>query len=354
MRSVAVPVAPIVEMRPQYNQYGITQGRVLPTESDDFHENLNAQSQLLPKPNGYEVTPVLSFHIPQRERVPGIAYGAQPPSSQLMPPCNCCCCSYEVVRVEQTNVAVVESCGKFQYFLHAGNYPIFTWTEQVVGTLSLRVQEIKTSIVTKTNDNVFVRLSVSVQYEPIRNLLFRVFYLMENPTRTMETFILDQLRKSLSDLSLDETFSNKQKISDDINYHLRPHFYELGYSIIQTLITDITPDASVTSAMNDINVYKRMRETCGNIGDGNKIVTIKAAEANAEKLYLQGVGIARQRKAITEGMKEDVSAFTQNVQGATSKDILDLVVLGQYFDTITDISQRCPNLVLLPHVSHHK
>merc|ERR1712232_1540504 len=110
-----------------------------------------------------------------------------------------------------------------------------------------------------------------------------------------------------------------------------------GYQILNALITDLEPDERVKNAMNEINSAKRLKYAVAEKSEGEKILQVKAAEAEAEAKYLSGVGVAKQRKAIVDGLRSSIVDFNDGVKGTNSKDIMDLLLLTQYFDMVRDV-----------------
>ena len=162
--------------------------------------------------------------------------------------------------------------------------------------------------------------------------------------------MFDSIRASLTQMNLDHAFESKEEISMGLKSHLSEVFSSYGFTILQTLVTDINPEAMVREAMNEINAAKRLKEAAVQKAEGEKIIRVKKAEASSESMYLSGVGIARERKAIMDGLKDSVVMFTHDVDGVAPKDVMDLLILNQYFDTISDIgkNKEC-KIVFLPN-----
>lgn len=256
-------------------------------------------------------------------------------------------CCFTVVSTSE--VAVVEKCGKFDRFAEAGLacfclYPF----EYTAGKISLRVQELNCNLETKTKDNVFVSVSSSVQFQIIKDKVYQAFYLMSEPRQQMRAYVLDIIRASICTMTLDEAFESKEDISQQLKMHLSEVMAGYGISILQALVTDLTPDSRVRDAMNEINASKRFKESAVQRAEGEKILKVKRAEAEAESMYLSGIGVARQRKAIMMGLKESIVDFSNSVDGATAKDVMDLLVLNQYFDTLQDLGNGGGRCVFLP------
>ena len=223
----------------------------------------------------------------------------------------------------------------------------------MVGVVSLRIQEINVVLETKTLDNVFVTVHVSVQYQVIREKVYSAHYVLSDLQAQMRAYIFDTIRALLCHMTLDSAFETKEEISSHLKTHLQEVMSNYGFTIINALVTDLSPDIKVRDAMNEINTSKRLKEAAYQRAEGEKVVKVKRAEAEAESMYLSGVGVARQRKAIMDGLKDSIVQFSHNVPGTTAKDIMDLLVLTQYFDTLHEIGHN-PNTktIFLPNDSH--
>eukprot|EP01039_Chlorochromonas_danica_P010483 gene10483-11613_t len=255
------------------------------------------------------------------------------------------CCCLNVINTSE--VGVVEKYGKFSHLAEAGCFCLCAPFEYVVGKVSLRVQELKVSLETKTKDNVFVDVHVSVQYQTIKEKVYAAFYMLSDSQAQMKAYIYDSIRASLCQMTLDESFESKEEISMQLKAHLQEIMSTYGISIIQALVTDLSPNQKVRDAMNEINASKRMKESAYQRAEGEKILKVKKAEAEAESMYLSGLGVARQRKAIMEGLKDSIVDFSSNVHGTTAKDIMDLLVLNQYFDTLQEMGASNVRCVFL-------
>lgn len=206
---------------------------------------------------------------------------------------------------------------------------------------------------TKTKDNVFVTAQVSVQYQVIRTKIYHAHYVLNEHRQQMTAYVYDELRSAICALTLDACFEAKEEISHSIKESLKNVMEGYGYEIMQTLVTDISPDERVRNAMNEINSSKRYREAAYQRAEGEKIVKVKRAEAEAESMYLSGVGVARSRKAIVDGLRDSIVDFSGHVEGAGAKDAMDLLVLTQYFDTLQEIGQN-PNTKTVFLSNDHK
>jgi len=203
--------------------------------------------------------------------------------------------------------------------------------------VSFRVQQLDVRVETKTKDNVLLTAVVSVQYQVLREKVYQAFYSLTNTQQQITAHIYDVMRSQLPTLELDAVFEAKEELALAVKNALQETMNEYGYQILQALITDIDPDQRVKNAMNEINSAKRLKYAVAEKAEGQKILQVKSAEAEAEAKYLSGVGVAKQRKAIVDGLRTSIVDFSEGVQGATSKDVMDLLLLTQYFDCIRDV-----------------
>ncbi|CAN0925892.1 Hypersensitive-induced response protein-like protein 2 [Linum grandiflorum] len=255
------------------------------------------------------------------------------------------------VQVDQSKVAIKETFGKFDDVLQPGCHCL-PWClgSNIAGHLSLRVQQLDVSCETKTKDNVFVTVVASVQYRALAEKASDAFYKLSNTRGQIQSYVFDVIRASLPKLNLDAAFEQKNDIAKAVEQELEKAMSHYGYEIVQTLIVDIEPDVHVKRAMNEINAASRMREAANERAEAEKILQIKRAEAEAESKYLAGVGIARQRQAIVDGLRDSVLAFSTNVPGTSSKDVMDMVLVTQYFDTMKEIGASSKSSsVFIPH-----
>jgi len=232
---------------------------------------------------------------------------------------------------------VVESWGKFTHMAQPGFNIAFCPMQQVVGRLSFRVQQLDVRVETKTADNVFLTAVVSVQYQILKERCYEAFYALTNPSQQITAHVYDVMRSQLPTLELDSVFECKEDLALAVKNALSTTMSDYGYQILQTLITDLDPDKRVKHAMNEINSNKRLKFAVAEKAEGDKILFVKSAEAEAEAKYLSGVGVAKQRKAIVDGLKESIVDFGDNVSGSSTKDVMDLLLLNQYFDMIRDV-----------------
>jgi len=247
----------------------------------------------------------------------------------------CIPCCFTISTAE---VGVIETWGKFNRMAQPGLGFIICPMEQLVGRLSFRVQQIDVRVETKTLDNVFLTAVVSVQYQVLRENVFEAYYALTNPVQQITAHVYDVMRATLPTLELDAAFEAKEELATSVKAALSDSFTSYGYQILQTLITDLDPDQRVKNAMNEINSSKRLKYAVAERAEGDKILQVKSAEAGAEALYLSGVGVSRQRKAIVDGLRASVVDFSGDTS-ANTKDVMDLLLLTQYFDMISSVGQ---------------
>mmetsp|Transcript_46221 Transcript_46221/g.46695 ORF Transcript_46221/g.46695 Transcript_46221/m.46695 type:complete len:288 (-) Transcript_46221:374-1237(-) len=212
-------------------------------------------------------------------------------------------------------------------------YPL----ESIVGKLSLRIQQIDVRCETKTKDNVFVQIGVAVQFRVIEESAYDAYYRLENSSSQIQSYVFDVVRSTLPRMELDDAFANKDQIAAAIFEQLQDVMRDYGYEILASLLVDISPDAKVKVSMNEINASKRLKAAAEHKAEADKIRQVKAAEADAEAKYLSGMGVARQRKAIAEGLQNSVFDFSQEIHGSSPKDVMDIILLTQYFDTLNNV-----------------
>jgi regulator of protease activity HflC (stomatin/prohibitin superfamily) len=252
--------------------------------------------------------------------------------------------------VETAQVAVVQRLGKFARVAGPGLNWKTPYIETVVRRLSMKVQQFDVQVETKTQDNVFVQIPVSIQYRIIPDGVEAAFYKLSDPVKQIESMVYNVVLGHVPKMKLDDTFLNQADIASDLRDNLDASMKEYGYSIVKVLISDIVPDQKVKAAMNDINAAQREREATVSRAETNKMLLVKQAEAEAESKRLQGEGIANQRKAIITGLKDSVEDFAKTVPGSTPQDVMQLVLMTQYFDTLKEVAANDhTNTILIPH-----
>jgi len=248
---------------------------------------------------------------------------------------NGCCC---FVTVTESNRGILERLGKFDRIMDPGCHFYLPCLDTVVGTPSLKMQQLIIDTETKTQDNVFVTLHVAVQYNINPENVQEAFYSLTDPAQQMRSYIEDSVRGIVPKLILDKLFESKNEIGDAVNQHLAKEMGHYGYNIQKTLVTDIAPDLRVKAAMNEINASRRLREAALEKAEAEKIQQVKRSEAEAEAKHLQGVGVARQREAIVDGYRKSISSFSGTL-GIKSEEAMVMTLTTQYFDMLRDIGQ---------------
>ncbi|RCS26081.1 SPFH domain-containing protein [Polaribacter sp. WD7] len=250
--------------------------------------------------------------------------------------------------VKQQTSAIIERFGKFQSIRHSGLQLKIPLVDRIAGKLSLKIQQLDVIIETKTLDDVFVKLKVSVQYKVIREKVYDAFYKLDYPHDQITSFVFDVVRAEVPKMRLDDVFVKKDDIAIAVKRELQEYMTEYGYDIIKTLVTDIDPDAQVKAAMNRINAADREKTAAQFEGDAQRILIVERAKAEAESKRLQGQGIADQRREIARGLEESVEVL--NKVGINSQEASALIVVTQHYDTLQSIGQETnSNLILLPN-----
>ena len=252
--------------------------------------------------------------------------------------------------VEQRTIAIVQRLGKFRREAGPGLHARVPLIDRVVGRINLRVQQLDVKIETKTEDNVFVQMVVAVQYYVLPEKVYDAFYKLDDATRQITSFVFDVVRAKVPKIRLDDVFEKKDEIADIVKSELAQVMDGFGYGILKALVTDIEPDARVKASMNEINAAQRMRVAATEKGEAERILKVKSAEGDAQSKALQGKGIADQRKAIVAGLRDSVDEFQKSVPGTTAKDVLNLILMTQYFDMLKEIGASSrTNAILIPH-----
>ncbi len=242
--------------------------------------------------------------------------------------------------VSTAEVAVLTRFGKFLRVAEAGLNWKAPYLDTVAGMVSLRVNQITLTMETKTKDNVFVTIPISVQNRVRPERVYDAFYKLSDPVAQIKSYVEQVILGHVPGMTLDEVFASQSSIAAAVKQELDADMAAFGYEIVNVLVTDIVPDAKVKSAMNDINAAQREQVAATARGEADKILVVKKAEAEAESKALQGQGIANQRKAIVEGLQASIEQFQKAVEGATSRDVMQLVLVTQYFDTLKSIGEN--------------
>ena len=250
--------------------------------------------------------------------------------------------------VKQQTAVIVERFGKFQSIRHAGLHLKIPVIDRIAGRVNLKIQQLDVIIETKTKENVFVKMKVSVQFKVIQEKVYEAFYKLEYPHDQITSYVFDVVRAEVPKLKLDDVFERKDDIAIAVKRELNEAMTTYGYDIINTLITDIDPDIQVKNAMNRINAADREKSAAEYEAEAQRIRIVAKAKAEAESKRLQGQGIADQRREIARGLVESVDVLNQ--VGINSQEASALIVVTQHYDTLQAIgSDTNSNLILLPN-----
>ncbi|MEY3039115.1 MAG: SPFH domain-containing protein [Flavobacteriaceae bacterium] len=250
--------------------------------------------------------------------------------------------------VKQQTSVIIERFGRFLSIRNSGLQMKIPLVDRIAGKVSLKIQQLDVIVETKTKDDVFVKLKVSVQYVVIKEKVYEAFYKLEYPHDQITSYVFDVVRAEVPKMKLDDVFVKKDDIAIAVKRELQEAMLDYGYDIIKTLVTDIDPDAQVKAAMNRINASEREKVAAQYEGDAARILIVEKAKAEAESKRLQGQGIADQRREIARGLEESVEVL--NRVGINSQEASALIVVTQHYDTLQSIGEATQsNLILLPN-----
>lgn len=250
--------------------------------------------------------------------------------------------------VRQQQVAVVQRFGRFQSVRQPGFQLKIPLVDQIAGRLNLRIQQLDVLVETKTKDDVFVKIKVSVQYVVLTDKIYEAFYQLENPHAQITSYVFDTVRAEVPKLKLDDVFEKKDDIAIAVKGELEEAMNTYGYGIVKALVTDIDPDEEVKMAMNRINAAERIKTAAEYEGEAERIRIVAKATAEAESKRLQGQGIADQRREIARGLEESVEVL--NKVGINSQEASSLIVITQHYDTLHSVSENTKSsLILMPN-----
>lgn len=253
-----------------------------------------------------------------------------------------------IFTVKQQTAAIIERFGKFQSIRSSGlqlKIPVF---DRIVGRINLKIQQLDVLVETKTKDDVFVKLKISVQFQVIKEKVYDAFYKLESPHDQITSYVFDVVRAEVPKMKLDDVFERKDDIAIAVKAELNEAMSDYGYDIIKTLVTDIDPDVQVKAAMNRINAAEREKVAAEYEAEAERIKIVAKARAEAESKRLQGQGIADQRREIARGLEESVEVL--NNVGINSQEASALIVVTQHYDTLQSIGEATnTNLILLPN-----
>src|SRR5580658_10409483 len=259
-------------------------------------------------------------------------------------------CLLSFFTVNTAQVAIITRFGRFLRVANPGLNWKWPFIDSVAARMSLRVNQITLTMETKTKDNVFVTIPISVQNRVRPEKAFDAFYKLSDPVAQIQAYVEQVILGHVPGMTLDEVFASQSGIAAAVKQELDADMAGFGYEIVNVLVTDIVPDAKVKSAMNDINAAQREQVAANARGEAEKILVVKRAEAEAESKALQGQGIANQRKAIIEGLQGSIEQFQKVVGGTSTSEVMQLVLVTQYFDTIKSIGENDKtNTLFLSH-----
>tara|TARA_B110000495_G_scaffold170294_1_gene158010 strand:- start:69 stop:1016 length:948 start_codon:yes stop_codon:yes gene_type:complete len=254
--------------------------------------------------------------------------------------------------VKQKQAVIIERLGKFNRVSKAGLHIKIPLIDSIAGTVNLRVRELPVEVETKTKDDVFVKIVVSVQFFIIdsTNGIKDSFYELNNPESQIQSYVFDSIRSEVPLMELDHVFSQKEKIALAIKNELSETMQQFGFDFIKALVTDIDPDQKVKHSMNEINAAKRMKDAAREEAEAAKIRVIAAAEADAESKRLAGEGIALQRIAIANGLKESVTEVKLAMEDhVTSQDVMNMLFMTQHYETVAKLSENNTSTIFMPY-----
>ena len=250
--------------------------------------------------------------------------------------------------VKQQTAGIIERFGKFTSIRQSGLHYRIPLIDKIAGRLSLRILQLDVIVETKTKDDVFVKLKVSVQYKVVKEKVYDAFYKLDYPQDQITSYVFDVVRAVVPKMKLDDVFEKKDESANAVKGELNDAMINYGYDIIKALVTDIDPDTEVKAAMNRINAAERKKVAAQYEGDAERILIVEKAKAEAESKRLQGQGIADQRREIARGLEESVDVL--NKVGINSQEASALIVVTQHYDTLQSIGgETNTNLILLPN-----
>ena len=250
--------------------------------------------------------------------------------------------------VKQQSAAIVERFGRFIGVRHSGLQLKIPIIDRIAGRVSLRIQQLDVVVETKTKDDVFVKIKVSVQYKVIKDKVYEAFYKLDFPQDQITSYVFDVVRAEVPKMILDDVFEKKDDVAIAVKTELNDAMVNYGFDIIKTLVTDIDPDAQVKDSMNRINASEREKVAAQFEGDAQRILIVERAKAEAESKRLQGQGIADQRREIARGLEDSVKVL--NGVNINSQEASALIVVTQHYDTLQSVgSASNSNLILMPN-----
>ena len=252
--------------------------------------------------------------------------------------------------VRQQSVAIIERFGRYHKIASSGIHSRLPFSiDKIASRIQLRLLQSEIVVETKTKDNVFVMMNVATQYRVNERNVTDAYYKLMRPEAQIKSYIEDALRSSVPKLTLDELFEKKDEIALEVQHQVAEEMTTYGYVIVKTLITKVEPDAEVKQSMNEINAAQRKRVAAQELAEADKIKIVTAAEAEAEKDRLHGVGIAQQRKAIVDGLAESIAELKEANVGMTEEQIMSILLTNQYLDTLNTFAAKGNQTLFLPN-----
>lgn len=252
--------------------------------------------------------------------------------------------------VRQQSVAIVERFGRYKKIATSGIHMRLPFgIDKIAARIQLRLLQSEIVVETKTKDNVFVMMNVATQYRVNEQNVTDAYYKLMRPEAQIKSYIEDALRSSVPKLTLDELFEKKDEIALEVQHQVAEEMTTYGYIIVKTLITKVEPDAEVKQSMNEINAAQRKRVAAQELAEADKIKIVTAAEAEAEKDRLHGVGIAQQRKAIVDGLAESIAELKEANVGMSEEQIMSILLTNQYLDTLNTFAVKGNQTLFLPN-----
>ncbi|WP_297296625.1 SPFH domain-containing protein [uncultured Methylovirgula sp.] len=254
-----------------------------------------------------------------------------------------------IFTIQQAHAGIIERFGKFHRVVEPGLHVKLPYVDRLVTLLSLKIEQNIITADTKTKDNVFVKVNIAVNYRVVSGREREAYYTLSDAKAQIQAYVLDVVRSKIPGMTLDEVFERKDDVAQAVTQHLSELMQQYGFEIVSSLVVDVQPDSAVVAAMNEIQAQSRLQVAAQAKAEANKILAVKAAEAEAESKALQGKGIADQRKAIVAGLNDSVASLASAAQ-TTPAEVLRTLLMTQYFDTIREIGvQSGAKVILLPH-----
>ncbi len=254
-----------------------------------------------------------------------------------------------IFTIQQAHAGIIERFGKFNRVVDPGLHVKMPYIDRLVALLSLKIDQNIITADTKTKDNVFVKVNIAVNYRVVAGREREAFYVLSDAKGQIQAYVLDVVRSKIPAMTLDEVFEKKDDVAQAVTQHLSELMQQYGFEIVSSLVVDVQPDPTVVAAMNEIQAQTRLQLAAQAKGEANKVLAVKAAEAEAESKALQGKGIADQRRAIVGGLNDSVASLASTAQTSPAE-VLRTLLMTQYFDTIREIGvQSGAKVILLPH-----